>query len=360
MLIVPQFLREHSLQRLSENYFISCKRHKQFPQLIQFKYSQIDSPMREPLVQQCRGLILDESDDWRVVARPFDKFFNYGEGPAPTLDWRQTRFFAKLDGGLMTLYFYAGEWRVASSSLPDATGEIAGAHITRAELFWQTWHAHGYQLPQDTEHCYMFELTTPKSPVVVRYAADALALIGVRHLPSGAEGDPIETAARLGWQAAPQLPLNGLAEALAYCRELNPIAHEGLVACDADFRRVKLKSPQWVALNLIHGASSTHTQRYLLEIVRINEGDEFLAYFPQLADVYFALRDAYRELIAAVEADWEQLKGIEDRQAFGRATSGSRSAHALFALRDGKAASIRAYFEMIKIELLHKLVKGKT
>ena len=46
--------------------------------LVLFKYSQIDSDFFNPIVQECRGIIL-EKDTWRVVAYAFRKFGNFGE-----------------------------------------------------------------------------------------------------------------------------------------------------------------------------------------------------------------------------------------------------------------------------------------
>src|ERR1019366_8453836 len=111
-----------SIADLEAAYGIKSNRHRAFPHLVMLKYSQINSPMNEPIVQQCRGIILDESNDWAVVSYPFDKFFNYGEPNAAKIDWANTRVLEKLDGSLMTLYWYADQWRVASSGTPDAGG----------------------------------------------------------------------------------------------------------------------------------------------------------------------------------------------------------------------------------------------
>lgn len=44
-----------------------------------FNYSQIDSPKQNPIVMECRGLVLDMNNNWELVARSFPRFFNYGE-----------------------------------------------------------------------------------------------------------------------------------------------------------------------------------------------------------------------------------------------------------------------------------------
>ncbi len=108
------------------NYAIKVVAHRQYPHLISLKYSQIDSPMGEKIVQQCRGIVLDRSQDWAIVSYPYDKFFNYGEGHRATVNWSTARVYEKLDGSLMTLYFYEGAWHVQSSGTPDAGGEVGG------------------------------------------------------------------------------------------------------------------------------------------------------------------------------------------------------------------------------------------
>lgn len=70
---------------------------------------QIDSPMSNAIVQDARGTILDEDDNWRIVAFPFRKFFNFNESNAAKLNWSGgVKVMEKLDGSLMILYSYKG------------------------------------------------------------------------------------------------------------------------------------------------------------------------------------------------------------------------------------------------------------
>ena len=89
-------------------YFIQIKwGEKLFEGLVLLKYNQIDSDLSINMVQECRGLILDSKDDWRVVKFSFSKFFNWGEKNAADIDWSTARVQAKIDGSLCSCSWYA-------------------------------------------------------------------------------------------------------------------------------------------------------------------------------------------------------------------------------------------------------------
>ncbi|CAE7604576.1 unnamed protein product [Symbiodinium natans] len=126
---------------------------------------------------------------------------------AADIDWATCRVFEKLDGSLTILYWLHGSWQVASSGKPDASSMVAyndpGGRLPMRELFWQTWEERGYRLPtppgDDRSHyrCYMFELTSPRHPIVVQYSDAALTLIGCRNMHTLQEEDPAPIAAAL-------------------------------------------------------------------------------------------------------------------------------------------------------------------
>ena len=150
---LQKFLRAEGIQgfeRLKETYGITTRQSDVHPELYLFKYSQIDSPMSERIVQESRGIILNGDDNWRVVSRPYDKFFNYNQGHSAKMDWSSAKCYDKLDGSLVTLYWYKGQWNVATSGHPDAAGEVWNTQskvITFKELFWDTWRSLNYELP---------------------------------------------------------------------------------------------------------------------------------------------------------------------------------------------------------------------
>jgi hypothetical protein len=73
------YLREHGMvgvETLKNKWAIKATPHKKHSNLLCFSYSQINSPFEEPLIKECRGLVLDAHDNFNVVAFPYVKFFN--------------------------------------------------------------------------------------------------------------------------------------------------------------------------------------------------------------------------------------------------------------------------------------------
>src|ERR1017187_2830704 len=103
---IQKFLRStpNGIEELKARYSIDCKRHGEYPNLLLFKYNQIESNFAEPIVQEARGIILDESDNWKVVCYTFRKFHNHGESLAAKIDWSNAVVQTKEDGSLMQCF----------------------------------------------------------------------------------------------------------------------------------------------------------------------------------------------------------------------------------------------------------------
>jgi hypothetical protein len=280
---LQEYLRANGLDKLVETYHINAVPHQQYPNLVCLKYSMMDSPMSQLVARQSRGIIFDRDNNWEIVSYPYDKFFNYGEGRAASIDWHSARAHEKLDGSLMILYFYDHKWHVSSSGTPDGSGDLRGCDFNLAELFWRVWAELGYQLPTDTEHCYMFELMTEYNQIILIPDRHRLVLHGTKNIKTLAESEPRTWADQYGWEAVNIYPLTNDVEIRAAANLLNPIVTEGYVVCDRHFNRVKVKSPQYVAVqHLIGGFCSLR----LTKITIANEGEEFLVYFPEWTDIY--------------------------------------------------------------------------
>lgn len=304
MLEIQKYLRAgNTTFDLTEQYGIKVVQSGEFPELFLFKYDQLESPMGEQIVQECRGLILNSLDSWEIVAWPYQKFFNYGEGHAPEIDWDSMKVYEKLDGSLMTLYWYGGKWKVASSGNPDAGGQVfsTGSNPTTFKyLFWLVWKELKYDMPYScARNCtFMFELMTPINKVVVHHNKRRLVLHGIRNNLSGQEFEPEGAATWYNWEICKTYMMNSIEQVVHNSGQLNPIHQEGYIVVDKHFNRVKIKSPQYVAL---HHMKSSMSPRGLLQIVRCNEMDEFLVHFPEYEKPYNVIKAEFDRVVTELE-----------------------------------------------------------
>lgn len=355
MLEVVNYIKSNGLDELVKNYSIQAKRHTKYSNLVLLKYSQVESPFDSKIVQQCRGIILDEANDWKVVCYPYNKFFNYNEGLAAKIDWENARVYEKLDGSLMTLYYYDGHWEVASSGSPDGSGNVYDHEMTFADLFWRVWKENHYSLPEHTtDVCYMFELMTPFNRIVVQHKSNRLALHGARRLSDFRELNPVVEANNNNWECVNIYSLNNMDEVLGELENLSPMQTEGYVVCDTEYNRIKVKSPKYVAIAHIHDNLSS---RRMLELVRTGEGPEFLSYYPELTKDYYEVKNKYDRLLGRIEGFYEAVKGVEERKTFALTATKVPFSGLLFGKKYGKFESFQQGLSEMNIKNLEELLE---
>lgn len=345
-----------NLAGLQERWHIEARRHGKYPNLVQLKYSQLESPLDVELVQECRGIILDEEDSWKVVAWPFKKFFNYGEPEAAPIDWMTAKVQEKLDGSMMIMYWYDGGWQVATSGMPDAAGEVQGTNKCYAELFWETWHQQRWPLPVTMSKIYtfMFELMTPYNRVVVKHDKSQLSLTGIRSVWTGKE---VPSRLRSTYNPVREFELQSLDDILGTFKGMDPLEQEGYVIVDAAFNRVKVKHPGYVAL---HHLRSSFSARKLVDAIRRGETAELLAYFPEWESTIRGVQAAYDALVVQLEQDYEEIKIVESRRDFADMAKESIWPPGHFMLRDGTIKSIKEGLKDTHIDKMMQLLGVST
>ena len=343
-------------EELTEKYAIKVARHGKFPNLLLFKYNQIDSPMGEQIVQESRGIVLDSTDSWRVICYAYKKFFNRGEGHAAPIDIATAKIMDKLDGSIMTIYRYANDWHVASSGMPDAAGTVNTllGDMSFAQLFWKTWADLRYSLPNTKDNRnYSFEMITPYNRIICVYKQPQIVLHGVRDLDTLQELEPERIAKQNGWECVKSYKMNSLDDVVALANTLNPIDNEGFVACDAQFRRVKIKSPQYVALAHIKEGMSL---RRMIEIVRANESEEYLVHFPEFKALHYEIKGKLDVFAEEIEETYAAHKDIAVQKDFALAVCKKPYAGILFALRKGDFPSVKQALQATHIDKLAELL----
>lgn len=289
--------------------------------LASLKYNQHESPMEDPIVRQCRGTVVHVPSG-RILAHPYDKFWNHGEPLADDIDWTTARVLEKLDGSLMILYWHEEGWHVASSGNPTAGGVVDASGTTFRDLFWRVWNARGMRLPTDRTVCFMFELCTRANRIVVHHPKDRLVLHGARDMRTDAELSldslsPI--AAEHGWEVVGSFPIGTSAEALASAEALDPRDSEGFVVVDASFHRLKVKSPRYVLIHHIRGEGMSRGRAIDLWIS--GETPEVLAHYPEYEPDITPVHRRLDALADRAHADFLERRHLGSRKEFALAAS---------------------------------------
>lgn len=269
-----------------------------------FKYNQISSDFHEEICNEARGLILDSQDNFRVVRYAFKKFFNVDEPFAAHIDWDSAVATEKIDGSIMSVWFARGKWHFSTNGTIDAfKAELntIGPYKTFGDLFasvFPSCHA-------NPNLCYTFELVSPYNKVVIDYPETKLYLLSIRDMRT-LEEYPLEKVKKYadewGFAAPQRYNLNNEEEYRQLVASM-PEGHEGIVVRDKNGERVKIKTLLYFQLHRIANNGKMTLER-IVDLIKANDTDEFLAYFPEYNEVFADVRKR-------IEVCWDNVPIIQ-------------------------------------------------
>ena len=257
--VICRFIAEHPADWdaiLLTKYSVKAKKEGKYAI---FNYS-YECDFADPLVQEARGIIVDVAE-LEVVCWPFRKFGNHNESYADTIDWGSAAVLEKVDGSIIKLWYdfekdgwqfsTNGNIRAENAPVEEYIGLSFADVIKRADNY--------ADIPFDTldkDNTYIFELVSPETQVVIKYEATSLYHIGTRNNKTGAEYN-----ADIGIKKPASYPLGSLAQCLRAAAELNEssaddVLGEGFVVVDANWHRVKVKSPDYLMAHRFKQISS--------------------------------------------------------------------------------------------------------
>jgi hypothetical protein len=374
MLAIQNYLIKHGLEKTLKDFNL---KNRVYEKKILLKYDQLSSPtlMAMPEMQDSRGIIL-ELGTWKVLSLAFRKFFNSEEGNAHKIDWNTARVLEKLDGTLIQLYWdeYKGKWFAGTTGTAEGEGEVNNKNgTTFNDLFFQTVsEKYGLDLDElDKGYCFVFELTTPYNIVVKPHGESSASLLTARELSTLEEisYEELQTIGKsLNIPVVKSYDLNAKnVGALIRTFEGMSWSEEGYVVVDANFNRVKIKNPAYVAVHHLKGKSAEHN---IITIVKSNEIEEFGATFPERKKELYKLKANYDILLAKLNTVWEELKLCKpknimpaEKKKYAAAVFEVCTKHDLkpftglyFGLADGKVESIETFLMNYDDKLLYKML----
>jgi len=376
---IQTFIDEHPTDWESvlsqKPYCLTISRYTMYGhKLVMLKYSQIDSDFNIPMVRECRGLILDESDGFKVISYAFNKFGNYGESYCPKIDENTMKVTSKIDGSIIKIVkMIDGNLLISTNGTINAfeapvAEQIGCSFKSFGDIVYHVlskkFEEYGDKLRNEIKcgYTYIFELVSPWTRVVVPYDKEDLYLIGIRNNLTFDEEFFGEHPLSKFFDVPKTYSFKTFEECLETTKSL-PWNEEGYVVMDSKFNRVKVKSIAWLAA---HHLVNNHVLSYsrALELVRKNEIDEVLCYFPDLAKSLEQCKQKYEKCISWDDTAWDffMQEGMplltRKEQAFFIMKNFISKACG-FALLDNKVKSVKEFYENCPINGLIKTLGYK-
>ena len=155
-----------TLVKYRDDGWLLSQNHPTLP-LIIWNYSQTTQYENywDEITLSCRGLVTD--NEGNIVAKPFDKFFNIEEGKyTPTENFE---VYEKMDGSLGIVFWYRGQWVVATRGSFTSDQAIKAREILKK-----------YNTDIMFRHMtFCFEIIYPENRIVLDYGDDEkLVMLG--------------------------------------------------------------------------------------------------------------------------------------------------------------------------------------
>ena len=391
-LLVREYLKTHSFKQLEEEHGV-CARPNSRRDKFSLNYDMVMAKPGDPVSEQCRGLVLRpveqlNADDWEdvvvghtdVLAWPMNRFYNHGDFNAAKIDWTDVslRIYEKLDGTMIVVYWdpLHAKWYAATRAVPEADHPMNGDldPMTFSDLFFNalrstreatsgepiTWEVDGYDkvVHLNKELTYVFELTSPKNRVVVRYDVPRVTLLAARHTQTGKE-IAIETIRLEHVQRPATWDFKDVLALEAFVDCSDPASLEGAVVCDSRFRRLKVKNKSWV-LSSRAKDMVTVSRRSALEAIIMGKIDDVLPLLEEsIATQLLTMNDQARTYLSSIDKKFAELSAdaAGNRKHFAEQVLLSNDwATPYFMLWDKKAATTLQWLQ--KLSTAQKLTNA--
>ena len=307
MLNVQKYLIENGIEKLKSEFKIKVR---EYEDRIVLNYDQIESPTFHEIVDECRNLILSKPD-FNVVSQSFARFYNLGQGVQSKagetisemriassngkiiftegFDICKALIQTKLDGSLISVYYFGGKWNIATRSTAIGEGE-SNFGRTFAELFKTAQEYKDLEMflsklsTVHIKHTWIFELTSPESRVVTPFSETHITLIGARNNETGDELDSEKLnfwAEQMKVKRPEQFKFSTLNDIVEFVNGRSWM-DEGVVLVfeqpSGSHKRLKVKNLKYLAISHMR-ENGNISPKSIIRLILTNEQEEYLSYF---------------------------------------------------------------------------------
>lgn len=151
-------------------------------------------------------------------------------------------------------------------------------------------------------------------------------------------------------------PLNSL-EAVKDSASKLVSDEEGYVVVDKNYHRIKVKSPTYLKMSYLKN-NNRLTRARVLEIIKENEEEEFLSYFPEYKQVFKVVKSDYYKFVARQKEIEKRVLELKKKYPniknfackIGRAQNDYKTL--AFMLYKGQVKNYKEYIESLSIRQL--------
>ncbi len=342
---------------------------KRYPVFV-YNYTK-DSPMEIKMVQEARGLVLD--DHANVVSSSFRYIPELNSHNASHIDWSSAMAEPQKDGELVVIYSYKRKWFIqteesanAANGLPDC-GISYKAYVSSilAERFGAKSPFKPFDDYLDDDLCYAFEFVSPYIRKVTPYRESDIILLSAFNKVSQEE-KPFMWLHSFNHDFAGQKlrqvrrhVVNSFKDALRIMANMESTA-KGIIVKDKFSNRLKMTNPKYKELKKIVdigcGLTPKHIAKAVITGPAVHLGSINNAYntvtnmfFDALVDVGKEIQEVWRENHYSTNDHF--AKSIKNYPKITRSV--------LFMLKRGQAENIQEAFERMNPELVVKIAKKK-
>lgn len=334
MVTIQDIMDVELLHQMVEEKYVRVQNHPSLPyQILNYTEKTQFDRVWNTVTKQCRGLIFNVGTG-EVLARPFPKFFNYGEEMGQPHEQYRTSSVTvtdKLDGSLGILYPLVSRWGVATR------GSFASIQAIHATELLDDYCSAGWEPPEG--YTLLWEIIYPQNRIVVNYYdMDDLVLLGAVHTEHGYSVGP-DSKELDNWPGPRATVFNFKTFEAALAAPERKGAEGLVVHFHQTDKRVKLKQADYIQL---HRIVTGLNERRVWECMK--DGmipEDIIKPLPEefhkwVKDVYNDIYNQWYDVYDAIIKAYDKIGETATRKDFALKAVGTPWQSALFLLYDNK------------------------
>lgn len=291
----------------------------------------------DDVTRMCRGLVLD--NEGNIVAKPFPKFHNLEEHDPKDIPNEPFEVYEKYDGSLGIVFYYKGDWHVATRGSFISDQAIKGKEFLKDISILKN-HPYG---PLHRKWTYLFEIIYNSNRIVCEYPFEGLVLLAIYDNESGNEVDlkEVEKLVALFSDVKIARRYNGISD-YSILGGMISNDREGYVVRFKNGFRVKIKGDEYKRLHrILTNISSRDIWDYLANNKPFDEilekvPDEFYNWVKsteaELKLQFFIIEREYRLIYKSIMETYKP----KDRKSFAEIALKYKYPKLLFLMYDDK------------------------